>query len=398
MMNIGMILDCEFPPDLRVEQEMLTLAKLGFDVHLLCYDFTFQRPEIERLHESITIHRIKVTKKFHNKFNALAPSLPIYFAFWKKQVKKFISQNKIAIIHVHDLRLAQVGDWASKKFNIHYILDLHENYPAALRFYAFTNSFPGKLFISFKQWEKYERNQVQKADGIVAVIEEMAERLYSLGVTRDKIFIVPNYINVDSFDQNVIKTKIDKKEDEIFLFYSGGFDRHRGLETLIHAMKHIQPINPKIKLHLVGSGRTESDLREKVDRLNLNNVTFHGWQQERAIPSFIEAIDIGIVPHLKNAHTDSTIPHKLFQYLYKQKPVVVSNCNPLKRLVEEMHSGLVFESCNDKDLAEKILSLVENPELQLIMSKNGYDSIIKKYNWKTSGEELKKLYEKISTS
>jgi len=33
-LKIGMLLDVEFPPDLRVENEMRTLAGSGYEVHL----------------------------------------------------------------------------------------------------------------------------------------------------------------------------------------------------------------------------------------------------------------------------------------------------------------------------------------------------------------------------
>jgi glycosyltransferase involved in cell wall biosynthesis len=390
--KIGMLLDNEFPPDLRVENEMRTLAEAGYDVHLLCYDFSGHKPVFEIFNKGITIHRINVSKQFHNKFNAMALSIPIYFLFWKKRARDFVDQFKIDVIHVHDLRLAQVGCWLKKKFNIPYILDLHENYPAALRFYAFSNSFPGNLLISIKRWNKYEKDQVAKADAIITVIEEMGGRIHSLGVDENKIFVIPNYINVDTFDYQKLEIKIDREDDEILLFYSGGFDHHRGLRTIIHAMNRLKFLNPNIKLHLVGRGKTEKNLKELVNKLDLLNVIFHGWQEERAIPSFIEACDIGIVPHLKNEHTDFTIPHKLFQYLFKQKPVIVSDCNPLKRLVEEMEAGLVFNSGDDRDLSEKILTLVNHQDLRNQMSWKGYNAVITKYNWKTSASELKRLY------
>jgi len=391
-LEIGMLLDNEFPPDLRVENEMRTLAQSGHHVHLLCYDHSGSRKRIEKFDTNITIHRIPASRKLHNKFKALALTIPSYFSFWKKETEKFVGQSKIDTIHVHDLRLAKIGHWIKGRFNIPYILDLHENYPAALRYYEFANSFPGSLLINIKQWERYELEQVQQADAIIAVIEEMGQRINSLRVPSEKIFIVPNYINTDTFDQQKIAITIDKKDDEVLLFYSGGFDRHRGLETVIKAMKRFQIVNQKIKLHLVGAGKTEVALKEMVQSLNLNNVIFHGWQNERAIPSFIEACDIGIIPHLKNDHTDFTIPHKLFQYLFKQKAVIVSDCNPLKRLVNEMQAGLVFNSGDDKDLSEKILCIVNDPDQRNQMAKKGYRSIIQKYNWQTSASELKCLY------
>ncbi|UCE05614.1 MAG: glycosyltransferase family 4 protein, partial [bacterium] len=239
-LKIGMLLDTEFPPDLRVENEMRTLVEAGYDVHLLCYDFSGLKKEMEIFDHNLTIHRIRVQKQFHNKFNALALTFPVYFAFWKRQAKKWLNQLNINIIHVHDLRLAKIGQWSKEKFDIPYVLDLHENYPAALRHYAFYNSFLGKHLISLKRWDQYEQEQVFKADAIIAVIEEMGERIESLGVSRDKIFVVPNYINIDTFDDQKIDIAIDRKDDEFLLFYSGGFDKHRGLDTLINAMKHIQ--------------------------------------------------------------------------------------------------------------------------------------------------------------
>lgn len=394
-LNIGMLLDNEFPPDLRVENEMRTLAQSGHNVHLLCYDHSGSRKRIDKFDNNITIHRIPASRKLHNKFKALALTIPSYFSFWKKETGKFVRQFNIDAIHVHDLRLAKVGHWIKGQFNIPYILDLHENYPAALRYYEFANSFPGNLLINIKQWERYEIEQVQQADAIIAVIEEMRQRIRSLGVPAEKIFVVPNYINTDTFDQHKIEITIDKKDDEVLLFYSGGFDRHRGLETVIKAMRRIQSVDQKIKLHLVGTGKTEIALKAMVQRLNLDNVVFHGWQNERAIPSFIEACDIGIVPHLKNEHTDFTIPHKLFQYLFKRKVVIVSDCNPLKRLVDEMQAGVVFESGNDGDLAKKIIKLAESPELRKQLAENGYYSIIQKYNWQTSATQLMKLYKEI---
>lgn len=396
--KIGMLLDGEFPPDLRVENEMRSLAEIGYEVHLLCYDFSGQKPETEIFLNGITIHRITVSRQFHNKFNALALTIPIYFWFWKKQAKNFIDEFKIDLVHVHDLRLAQVGFWLKKQFKIPYILDLHENYPAALRHYAFTNSLPGKLLISLKQWERYENEQVLKADAIVTVIEEMSQRIESLGVSSEQIFTIPNYININTFDDQKIAVDINKKDNEVLLFYSGGFDRHRGLETVIKAMSLIQSKNQNVKLNLVGSGRTEQALKDLTMTLKLKNVIFHGWQPERAIPSFIEACDIGIVPHLKNEHTDFTIPHKLFQYLYKRKPVIVSNCNPLKRLINEMQAGLLFESGDEKDFSEKVLILVNDPTRRNQLAGNGYKSIIQKYNWQICADELARLYHYILES
>ena len=41
--------------------------------------------------------------------------------------------------------------------------------------------------------------------------------------------------------------------------------------------------------------------------------------------------DLCCVPHNSNPHTDSTIPHKLFQYMIAKRPILVSSSAPLQR-------------------------------------------------------------------
>lgn len=395
--KIGMLLDVEFPPDLRVENEMRSLAAAGYDVHLLCYDFSGTKPPTEIFDENIAVHRFQISKNFHNKFNVVALSFPIYFHFWTKQAAKFVEQQNIDVIHVHDLRLAEVGRRIKNKFNIPYVLDLHENYPAALKVYAFSNTLLGRLLVSIKQWERCEQRQVGFATFIVSVIEEMKERILSLSVSDDRIFVVPNYINMDSFDVKTIPVNLKKNTDEISLIYSGGFDLHRGLETLLEAMKIIQTQQANIRLHLVGAGRTEVSLREKAGSEHIHNVEFYGWQKERAIPSFIVKCDIGVIPHLKNEQTDFTIPHKLFHYMYKRKPVLVSDCAPLKRIVKKSNAGLVFQSGNAEDLADKIMQLAQNSEQRKLFGENGHNAIMREFNWEKSAEQLIQLYQRIES-
>jgi len=396
--KIGMLLDAEFPPDIRVENEMRTLAEAGNDVHLLCYDFAGKKSPLEKFTDRITIHRLRIYKQFHKKLNPLALILPFYFSYWSKHAFRFVEKYKLEVVHVHDLRLAEVGSRIKDRFHIPYILDLHENWPAGLKVYAFANSIAGKLIISLKSWDHYERQQISKPDALITVIEEMKERIVNLGLNEEKIFVVPNYLNSGLFDSGKINAEISKQPNEISLIYVGGFDAHRGLETLVVAMKIIQSNNDNIALHLIGSGSTEAKLKKIVQKKNISKVIFHGWQQDKKLPSYLSTCDIGIVPHLKNSQTDYTIPHKLFQYMYYGKPVIVSNCRPLNRIITETKSGLIFESGNARELATAIKKLAENKKLRINMGQRGRKAVINKYHWKIASRELFRLYEAIEST
>ena len=52
--------------------------------------------------------------------------------------------------------------------------------------------------------------------------------------------------------------------------------------------------------------------------------------------------DICIIPHEKCELTNTTVPNKLFEYFCYGKHVIVSDAAPLKRIINETNSGIVF--------------------------------------------------------
>jgi len=77
-----------------------------------------------------------------------------------------------------------------------------------------------------------------------------------------------------------------------------------------------------------------------------------------------------------------------------EKPVVVSNCKPLARVVNETQAGLIFESGNVDDFSKACLELLDAKKRKQL-GENGRLSVLKKYNWGKTGEDLVKLYGKI---
>jgi glycosyltransferase involved in cell wall biosynthesis len=78
------------------------------------------------------------------------------------------------------------------------------------------------------------------------------------------------------------------------------------------------------------------------------------------------------------------------------KPVVVSNCRPQAKIVEEEKCGLVFESENPEDLASKIALLAGDNHLRNRMGLNGQKAVLEKYNTEKMGRRLISLYQSFN--
>ena len=168
------------------------------------------------------------------------------------------------------------------------------------------------------------------------------------------------------------------------------------MESIVRAIPHLISKIKNLKLVLVGRGKNESDLRNLAEKLNVSEyISFEGFQPANKIPSYIANSDICLIPHLKTVHTDNTIPHKLFHYMILEKPIVASNCNPIKRIVEDTDSGYIYESNDEKSFSEKIIDLYENPDIAKRFSRNGKAAVETKYNWNSTSKVLVDLYTRI---
>ena len=304
-MKILMVLEVDFPPDIRVENEVTSLTDAGHEVIMACY--SKKHPEAITHWRGCKIYKRQISE-FTYKSSVGALRVPFYFHFWRKFLEEIIRSEKPDAIHIHDLPLAKLGLELKERFAIPFILDLHENWPALLVLSEHTRSFLGRLLSSNAQWVRYEKRMCDDADRVIVVIEEAKERLSSLGIDPQKIHIVANYPVLDYF--NSLQGKKEGQGKELILFYAGGISLHRGLQYIIGAIPEIIKEIPGMKLWILGDGRYRKELDRRINELKIwEHVEFFGQVPYKTVQEKLALADIALIPHVRSPHTDNTIPH-----------------------------------------------------------------------------------------
>ena len=382
-----MLLDHVFPPDTRVENEIKSLAEAGHEVHIACFQQE-GKPLLEKA-QYCTIHRYPISK-FVFKSSVGVLKFPTYFNYWRKIVNGLFQNEQYDVVHVHDLPLAKIGYEAKCKFGAHFILDLHENWPVLLQLSKHTNTFLGKLLSSNRQWIRYENEMCRLADKVIVVVDEAKTRICKLGISPENVEVVSNTLNLDQFDP------IERKEfktDRFRMLYVGGINYHRGIQIVIQAISILKKRGVEVSFDLVGDGSYLSDIKKLIEELQVqDNVTVHGFKHFTQIIDLYESANVALIPHVKSGHTDNTIPHKIFQSMYAQIPMIVSNCDPLVRIVNETKSGITYQFDDPEELADIIADLHDYPEKLNDYIQQGRQAVMDKYNWKVDGKKLVKLY------
>ena len=384
-MNILMVLDHEFPPDVRVENEAMSLIKAGHRLHLACY--TRQGRAHKDIYNGMILHRIPVSTLIY-KSSVAALTVPLYIKFWERFLDKVVRENAIEAIHIHDLPLARVGKILKYRYNLKLVIDLHENWPVLLDVSTHTKTITGRILSPRFLWVRYEKRILKHADSIIAIVRESKERLEKLGLDGSKIFIVSNTLNIKEFGFTG-----GKPDPRFFtLYYAGGITYHRGLQTVLKAIYFIREKIPQIRFRIAGSGKYAEKLKEQAKELNIvKHIEFLGHLPLKEVAANLAMADAAMIPHLKTDHAEIAMPHKLFQYMYANKPVISSDCKLMDRLITETNAGLIFKAGSAEDLAEKLLALYEN-KVTVSPARNWVE---KKYNWDVDARTLVSMYEKL---
>lgn len=382
-MKVLMVLDHEFPPDIRVENEVEALTDAGHEIHIAC--FTMKNQVVYDQYGKAHIHRKSISSIRH-KTSVGCLKFPFYYNFWRSFLFGLHQKHQFDVVHIHDLPMARLGYEMKLKYNIRFTLDLHENWPALLEQADHINNVLGNFLSNNNQWKKFEIEMCHLADNILVVIEEAKERLIKLGIESNKIEVVSNTLNLSTF--SIPETTPD--EDYFTLFYAGGINRHRGLQAIIPGL---EKLDEKVRLFILGEGSFVEDLKAIAQKCNVENrVIFWGWQPFSKMNELMGKADACLIPHVKSNHTDSTIPHKLFQYMYAKKPVIASNCVPIERIINKHSCGRIY-SWNDTSAFVSIIESIffEKNKLEE-MGVNGYKAVMKNYLWKYDAEKLQYIY------
>ena len=313
--------------------------------------------------------------------------------FWKRKLRKIFRNNTFDVVHIHDLPLIKPVLKFKTRYAFKTVVDLHENWPGLLSISPHTKSLIGKLLCSIKQWQNYEKKYLNMADKIIVVVDEAKERILRLGISEKKIIIVSNTMNTEDY-WNPKDLEKNNNYPKI-LIYEGGITYHRGIQYVLKAIARSNDLRGKIEFRIIGNGSYLLELKKLSHKLGLNEtVRFMGWQNQEAVYENLAKSDLAIIPHIKSAHTDTTIPHKLFHYMYVGLPVIASDCNPIKRIINETSTGDTYEYNDIDELANLLETLIKRGTEKNLKGKAWVE---KKYNWKSDSRNLLAAYNELES-
>lgn len=339
------------------------LSKLGHEIHIVSEKFRGDL-DFEKIN-SLYIHRffrgiIKSSKEIK-----------------KSKIKKIARYLKIFPNLILAFKIAKIV----QKYNCDLILERAHSLGVG----AWVSILTGKPFVLEVIDCIFSKLAVERAKSVIAYT-----KIFFSPKIQKKVHLISA-----GFDPKIFYPQdLDIKYD---ICYVGAFKEWDGLEDLIKAVDLIKEKKQDVEVILVGDGVRFDQIKRLIKKYGLEkNFILTGRIALSDVSKFIAQSKICVAPYNVKRSAKGEFqkygfyfsPLKIFEYLACGKPVVATDYPMIKKIITQENGELTQEG-NAKDLAEKILFLLEKKDLAMIRDKNL--ALAKKYTWENVAKKIDKI-------
>ncbi len=290
-----------------------------------------------------------------------------------KQLRKFIKNNRIDILHTHGYKTDMIGLLAVKGTSCKIVSTPH----------GWTKQPDFKL----RCYEVIDRCVYPFFDSVVPLSEEMFRPLSRLPGVKGKLRLVRNAVDISEVDNEMIVSEEIislKKEGNVVIGYIGRLIPDKGLAVLFEAVARYG--QPNWHLAIVGEGEYMKDLKLLARDLDIENqVTFYGFRRDRI--SILKGFDVFVLP----SRSEGT-PRCVMESMAAGVPVVVTDIPGCRYLVDGESTGLLFQLDDTAQLAQAITRIVSDSSLQDTLSQSGRSFIDNRFSASRMAQEYTELF------
>lgn len=271
-----------------------------------------------------------------------------------------------------------------------------------------TLDMPGSSWFYSKVHSFYRYFSIRMADTNIAACLEFVD--IALRYTRkENIVYIPNAIDINQFKPRekrfelLPRSALGKK----IVITIRRFVPKNGIQFLVEAMPLIINRLDNVFFILIGWGRLEDYLKERVRTLGVGSyVYFAGKIENDRLPDFLNLSDIVVFPSTAEATSIACL-----ESMALGKPIVASRVGGYPEMVSDQYNGYLIKLTDNQNsnydapmtldadkletLASSIISLLSDEEKLARFGKNSRVLAETKFSWKERIKDVEKIYEKI---
>jgi glycosyltransferase involved in cell wall biosynthesis len=231
--------------------------------------------------------------------------------------------------------------------------------------------------------ERIAQRVFGQASALVAVSDEVAAYLRTMGANPRAIHVIPNGVDALRFPAELAPAwHWPEGEPAFTVGFVGTLKPWHGVPVLLEAFARFQARAPDARLLLVGDGPEREALAARVRKLGLEAVChFTGAVEAEKIPGLLVAMDIAVAPYppLDRFYFS---PLKVYEYMAAGRAVIASRIGQLVRLIRHGENGLLCEPGDTEELARQLARLHGDAGLRARLGAAARQTILGGHTWR----------------
>ncbi len=348
----------------------------------------FIREEIDGL----KIIRVKVPQ-----FPRYIPAMRAMWQFamahrFSHAVKK-MDMHDIALIYSPPLPLGFTGASLTRKTGCPFILNVQDLFPqSAIDLKILKNGF----LISF--FEYLERKIYSYARHITVHSQGNRDHVVKRGVDREKVTIIPNWINTDYLQPGKEINSFACKyglQNKFIVSFAGVIGYSQDVDVILDSADLLRTKKDVLFL-IVGDGVEKGRLMKKAERMELDSVKFLPMQPREAYSQVLNTSNVCLSTLHKEVLTP-VVPSKILSIMAAGKPLIacMNQSGDAPRLIKEAKCGFVLPAGDFRSLAEKVVCLYGSSRLCDEFGTNGLRYCHNNFSVDIGTEKYIGLFEQI---
>lgn len=233
--------------------------------------------------------------------------------------------------------------------------------------------------------QQLETMVYRRSRRIGVVTRGFTENLVQKGVPRDKVRLLPDWVEPEVYDE----ARVDRAavrlefnlEGRFVVSFLGNFGLIMGLEAILDTARLVQEKDSEVLFLFVGKGVARPMIEERIKRDGLKNVRVMPYQPRHRVPELLAASDALIVTYKRSPITLITVPSKIYEYMSIGRPIVAGVEGVIGEILAEAGCGAVSRERNPEEMAEAILRLKSDADLGKSMGKAGREYVIQHFSF-----------------
>lgn len=249
--------------------------------------------------------------------------------------------------------------------------------------------------ISKKRFHFFIDRIISPWTNLIITNAEWLKKFYTQNacINPDKFKIIHNGIKLDRFHVHV-NEEHKKRELKIPSNYSvvctiGRLHPLKGHQFLLQAAQKVLKSDNNVIFLIVGDGIMRNQLESLAEQLQIGDyVRFTGFRRD--IGEILSITDVFAFPTLSEG-----LPNVLLEAMAMKKPIVATNIDGNREIIEDNVTGILVPPENSKQLADGILRLLRDRELAARLARSGHCKLEKDFAFDVMVQKIQNTYEEL---